>query len=178
MGSDRYLPFLPIILNCIQQTLDAHAHERRAVSSFNFPRLPRYFSERLLNTASVVPTDRLPVPPLTALGLREFADFENQPISGVTYMDTYFLQRAAATDESLHFHELVHVIQWQVLGPKDFLSMYAAGLAEHGYRNCALESMAYDHQRRFDAGEPPYSVEDQVWRQTLALKTHAATLRW
>src|ERR1035437_7856042 len=43
MGSDRYLPFLPIIVNWIQQTLDAHAHERRAVSSFNFPRLPHYF---------------------------------------------------------------------------------------------------------------------------------------
>src|ERR1017187_2701217 len=54
MGSDRYLPFLPLILNWIQQTLDAHAHERRAVSSFNFPRLPHYFSEGLLNTASVV----------------------------------------------------------------------------------------------------------------------------
>jgi hypothetical protein len=48
--------------------------------------------------------------------------------------------------------------------------LYAAGLAESGYRNCALEAMAYDHQRRFDAGEPPYSVEAEVWRQTLALK--------
>src|ERR1019366_1331489 len=51
MGWDRYLPFLPIILNWIQQTLDAHAHERRPVSSFNFPRLPHYFSEGLLNKA-------------------------------------------------------------------------------------------------------------------------------
>ena len=81
MGSDRYLPFLPIILDWIEQTLDDHAHERRAVSSFNFPRLPHYFSEGLLNTASVVLSDRLPVPPLSALGLREFADFESQPAS-------------------------------------------------------------------------------------------------
>ena len=103
MGSDRYLLFLPIILNWIQQTLDAHAHERRPVSSFKFSRLPRYFSEGLLNTASVVPSDRLPVPPLSALGLREFADFESQPIRGITYRDTYFLWRADATDESLHF---------------------------------------------------------------------------
>jgi len=79
MGPDRYLPYLPTILNWIQQTLDAHAGNKRPVSSFNFTRLPRYFSERLLNTASVVPTDRLPVPPLSALGLWEFADFENQP---------------------------------------------------------------------------------------------------
>src|ERR1035438_6923159 len=159
MGPDRYLPFLPITLNWIQQTLDAHAHERPAVSSFNLPRLPRYFSEGLLNTASVVFSDRPPVPPLSALGLREFADFESRPARGITYRDTYFLWRADATDESLHFHELVHVVQWQVLGPKDFLLLYAAGLAKSGYHECPLEAMAYEHQRRFDAGDPPYSVE-------------------
>jgi hypothetical protein len=103
MGSDRYLPFLPIILNWIQQTLDAHAHERRAVSSFNFSRLPHYFSEGLLNTASVVSSDRPPVPPLSALGLQEFADFEIQPARGITYRDTYFLWSAVVTDESVHF---------------------------------------------------------------------------
>jgi hypothetical protein len=48
--------------------------------------------------------------------------------------------------------------------------LYAAGLAESGYRDCALEAMAYDHQRRFDAGDPPYSVEAEVREQTLALK--------
>ena len=86
------------------------------------------------------------------------------------YRDTYFLWRAVATDESLHFHELVHVVQWQVLRPKDFLLLYAAGLAESGYRDCALEAMAYDHQRRFDAGDPPYSGKAEVREQTLAMK--------
>ena len=124
----------------------------------------------ILNTASVVPTERLPVPPFSALGLWEFAGFENQPLSGITYKDTYFLQRSVATDETLHLHELVHVVQWQVLGPKDFLLLYAAGFSEHGYRRCPLEALAFDHQRRFDGGQPPYSVEEEVWRQTLALK--------
>jgi hypothetical protein len=122
MGPDRYRPYLPTILNWIDQTLDAHADEKRTVSSCKFPRLPNYFSERLLDTAFVVPTDQLPVPPLSALGLREFVDFETQRVSGITYKDTYFLQRnVVATDESVHFHELVHVVQWQVLGAKDFL---------------------------------------------------------
>jgi hypothetical protein len=170
MGSDRYLPFLPIILNWIQQTLNAHAHRKRVISSFAFPRLPRYFSAALLNSTSVVITDHLPRPPLSALGLREFADFESQPISGITYLSTYFLEPSAATGESLHFPELVHVVQWQVLGPHDFLLLYAAGLAESGYRDCPLEAMAYDHQRRFDAGDPPYLVEAQVRAETLALK--------
>jgi len=175
MGPERYLPFLPTMLTWIQQTLDAHTNQRRAVSSFNFPRVPQYFSESLLNTASVVLTDRLPLPPLSALGLREFTDFENQPISGITYEKTYFLRwSTAAFEESLHFHELVHVIQWDVLGTRDFLLLYASGLSEHGYFDCPLEAMAYEHQRRFDAGEPPYSVEAEVRDQTLALKTQMA----
>ena len=86
-------------------------------------------------------------------------------------MKTYFLQSDfAAFDESLHFHELVHVVQWDVLGPRNFLLLYATGLSEHVYRECPLEAMAYEHQRRFDAGEPPYSVEEAVREQTLALK--------
>jgi hypothetical protein len=172
MGPDRYLPFLPTIMAWVQQTLDYHASERRAVSSFNFTRLPHYFSEDLLNTARVVLTDRLPVPPLSALGLREFSAFESQPMTGITYKDTYFLEwNAAAFDESLHCHELVHIIQWQVLGPKDFLLLYASGLIEHGYLECPLEAMAFEHQQRFEAGEPSYSVEAQVREQSLALRT-------
>jgi hypothetical protein len=163
LAPDRYLRFLPTILNWVQQTLAAHAGERRAVSSFGFRRLPHYFSEALLNTASVVLTDRLPVPPLSALGLTEFSDFEYRPMDGITYKDTYFLRASpAAIDESLHFHELVHVVQWQLLGPEDFLLLYASGLSERGYLECPLEAMAYEHQRRFEAGEPPYSVESEV----------------
>jgi len=84
MGSDRYLPFLPVIMDWIQRTLDAHAPERRVVSSFNFPRLPQYFSAALLKSARVVVTGKLPRPPLSALGLREFSYFENQFISGIS----------------------------------------------------------------------------------------------
>jgi hypothetical protein len=61
MASDRYLPFLPIILNWIQQTLDAHAYKRRAVSSFAFPRLPRYFSAALLSGTSLAWREKAPM---------------------------------------------------------------------------------------------------------------------
>lgn len=171
MASDRYAELVPVVLNWIQQTLDDNAGKMRPVVSFKFRRLPRYFSCDLLNSANVVITDRLPTPPLSALGLSEFATFERQPVGGVTYLETYFLEPGGAADESLHYHELIHVIQWRVLGPKDFLLLYAHGLAERGYLDCPLEAMAYDHQRRFEAGERPYSVETEVRLQTLALLT-------
>jgi hypothetical protein len=169
MAANRYVEFLPVIAKWIQETLGTSAGMARSVESFHFPRLPHYFSEQLLRTTNAVITDRLPVPPLTALGLPEFAAFETHPMSGITYLDTYFLLPDGALDESLHFHELIHVIQWQVLGPKDFLLLYAAGLAEHGYSDSPLERMAYDHQRRFDSGEPLYPVETEVRAATLAL---------
>jgi quercetin dioxygenase-like cupin family protein len=114
MSSDRYAEFLPAISKWIPSTLDAHAGSAKPVASFQFLRLPRYFSEQLLSTTSVVVTDHLPKPPLSAWGLSEFASFEQQPMNAITYLDTYFVKPSAATAESLHFHELVHVIQWRV----------------------------------------------------------------
>jgi len=35
--------------------------------------------------------------------------------------------------ESLHFHELIHIVQWRVLGPEGFLAMHADGLTHFGY---------------------------------------------
>lgn len=169
MASDRYAEFLPIIAKWIQQTLDSSVKRAKSVESFRFPRVPLYFSEQLLKATNVVIVDRLPVPPLSEMGLAEFVAFERQPMVGITYLDTVFLLQDGAGDESLHFHELIHVIQWQVLGPKDFLLLYATGLAERGYLDSPLEMMAYFHQRRFDAGEQPYRVEEEVRAAAMGL---------
>lgn len=113
--------------------------------------------------------DHPPLPPLSALGLTEFKSFETQEMAGITFKETYFLQANLAFTESLHFHELVHVIQWKVLGPRNFLLLYAEGLAKHGYAGSPLERMAFRHQARFDAGQPPYAVDAEVLGETRAL---------
>ena len=169
MAEDWYAEFLPAISKWILLTLDANADRARPVASFQFRRLPRYFSELLLSTTSVVVTFDLPRPPLSALGLSVFSSFEKQAMCAITYLDTYFIEDSAAADESLHFHELIHVIQWQVLGPKNFLLLYADGLTKRGYLECPLEAIAYAHQRRFDVHWPSYSVEAEVRKQTLDL---------
>jgi hypothetical protein len=87
---------------------------------------------------------------LSSLGLSECAAFEQQPIGAITYLDTYFLMPVAAQDESVHFHELVHLVQWQVLGLEDFLLILAAGLAKRGYLDLPPEWMANGHESRFD----------------------------
>ena len=165
MTPEDFKKVFPFVRDWISQTLAAHAAKRKSVASFNFPKLPHYYSTDLLSRAKVVFVDKCPVPPLSALGLNQCADFQNMNAGGITYLDTYFVLWHEAERESLHFHELVHVIQWQLLGAEKFLALYADGLEKHGYRNSPLEVMAYDHEARFNSNAPPYSVEAAVRQQ-------------
>jgi hypothetical protein len=65
-------------------------------------------------------------------------------------------------DEALFFHELVHVLQWSMLGRERFIALYMRGLAKHGYRASPLEKMAYSLQAEFERGAAPFSVEMSV----------------
>lgn len=165
MTHEEFQKVFPFVRDWIVHTLATHATRAQSVASFDFPRLRRYFNSELLARAKVVCVDKCPVPPLSAIGLSRFAEFENMNASGITYLDTYFVLRDEAERESLHFHELVHVIQWQLLGAERFLALYADGLEKHGYRNSPLEVMAYTHEARFNSNEPPYSVETAVQQQ-------------
>ncbi len=154
----KLLAKLPEITGWIDATLAAHDGLSRPVTSFGFKRLPEYYSPQFLAQTKVVVVERIPVPPLSALGLQELAAFEQGDYAGITFKDTYFVKAAEASRESLHFHELVHVVQWDHLGVAKFLTAYAAGLAMQGYRNSPLEVMAYDLQDYFDRNGQPADV--------------------
>jgi hypothetical protein len=151
----------------VQQTLRQYAPAARPINSFGFRRLPDFYDADTLAKAKAVAIDKVPMPPLSAMGLGRFADFERMDATGITYLDTYFLRAEQAWDESLHFHELVHVIQWRILGPEGFLAAYADGLERFGYRASPLEVMAYDLQARFDAHQTPFEVAMEVEAQLL-----------
>jgi len=155
----------PLIFGWIQKTLAQSAPVARPVAALGFRRLPSYYGNGILDHAKVVVVQKVPVPPLSAMGLSRFSDFERLDLSGITYLDTYFVRAEHAPFESLHFHELVHVIQWRALGPERFLAIYADGLERFGYRNSPLEAMAYDLQARFDADNRPFDVETEVLRR-------------
>jgi hypothetical protein len=96
------------------------------------------------------------------MGLARFADFERGSFDGITYLDTFFLKPAAFNNEKMHFHELVHVIQWRLLGPDRFLFLYANGLECFGYRQSPLEAMAYDAEAAFASSTDIFNVEKMV----------------
>jgi hypothetical protein len=154
----KLLSKLPEITGWIDATLAANADQSQPVASFGFKRLPAYYSPQFLAQAKVVVVENIPVPPLAALGLPELAAFEQGDYAGITFKDTYFIKAAEANRESLHFHELVHVVQWAHLGVEKFLAAYASGLANQGYRHSPLEVMAYNLQDYFDRNGQPDDV--------------------
>jgi hypothetical protein len=162
MTPEQFQAVFPHFMAWIERLLRAHANVAQPVAAKGFQRLPLYFSQPLLQSAKCVVVERVPMPPLTALGLSQFAEFERADNSGVTYLDTYFVKRDRATDEPLHFHELIHVVQWRLLGPERFLSTYAAGLEAYGYRNSPLEVMAFEAEAGFAQTAEAFDAEQWV----------------
>jgi hypothetical protein len=165
MTPQEFETAFPKVMAWIRQTLLAHKMFARPVTSTNCKRLPRYFSQAQIEAAKFVVVDRIPVPPLSSIGLSRFKEFEGGSYDGITFLDTYFLNRAAGENESLHFHEMIHVVQWRLLGAEFLLAMYAAGLEKFGYHDSPLEKMAYDAQELFDRSGPIFDAEKFVERR-------------
>jgi hypothetical protein len=69
-------------------------------------------------------------------------------------------------DPGTLFHELVHAVQYRVLGLKEFARLYVRGFLERGgYEGIPLEQQAYQLGTRFNR-EPKglFSVEEEVIR--------------
>jgi len=123
----------------------------------------------------VVVTGKVPFPPLGSMGLPEFAQMENMTMAGITYKDTFFVSHLHQT-ESLYFHELVHIVQWERLGVDDFLLAYGAGLMQFGYRNSPLEKMAYFLQASFDREALSGDIIELIQQRTDAIGNDVASL--
>jgi hypothetical protein len=169
MKPEEFEAKYPLILSWIQGTLTTYIVQARPVSSLGFKRLPQYFRAEVLTSSKVVYVAVVPTPPLSALGFNQFSDFENMNATGITYLDTFFSREEGRGNESLRFHELVHVLQWQMLGPKAFIAAYADGLERNGYRRSPLEVMAYTLESVFKNSANPFDVAAAVREQLIAL---------
>ena len=123
MSPEEFAKFYPPLLDWIRTRLTGSMHIAQTVASRRFSRLPLYFTENTLASTKVVLVDPLPMPPLSSMGLARFKDFVRNA-DGITYIDSIFLKPTQSNNENLHFHELVHVIQWRLLGPDRFLLSY------------------------------------------------------
>jgi len=144
---------------------DPISEEDRAV-------LRHYFGHAVLQASRLAWTDEIANPDFYAeierAGLPMPLDF--RLMTAITFADTIVVSRSQyegpATWRPLLFHELVHAVQYRVLGIDRFVSNYVHGWADHGfyYESIPLERMAYELQGRFDLGASRFSVEDAVVR--------------
>jgi hypothetical protein len=91
MTPEEFRAIFPLVHTWIRETLASHSNAAKPVSSQGFVRLPRYFSAELLASTKFITIDKIPMPPLSKMGLTRFAQFESGDFDGVTYLDTFFL---------------------------------------------------------------------------------------
>ncbi|MDZ7830286.1 MAG: hypothetical protein U5L07_00885 [Desulfobacterales bacterium] len=155
-------PFIAKIDAWIDGYINAHREKRIRVADLGFPNLPAYFAPHILKSAYAVYTDQVKAPPLHEMGLEGFSFFESMDPEGITYKDTFFITPDHQKRESIHFHELIHIIQWNELGVENFILTYGANLLVSGYRLHPLEAIAYDLQADFDRGHAIANLESRV----------------
>ena len=165
--------YLPALRKWVEETVAQHKHLSEAVPVYLFPQLSSCFNSTTLTQTRVVKTDRLPIPPLSKLGLSKLADFEHAGATGyhaITLLDTYFIRPEFFNEEQVHFHELIHIIQWKYLEVDKFLLSYGIGLLQHGYWQSPLEVMARRLTEEWCSSKdkpakphPVPSIEQQVY---------------
>jgi len=154
-------PLSAVIAQWIDKTNQAFAPQRLSCRKWQVP-FAGYFSERFLDQCHYVIVPEIPLPDeafLRAAGLGP--DFSNQ-VAGLTLDNTYYLLPSVAEALNVHFHELVHVAQWQHLGVTGFVSRYLHEWRAYEYREMPLERMAYTLEAQFLEGGPRVNIPDHV----------------
>ena len=147
--------------NWIDQTLKNYSDQ--AVSCEKFcSQFNGFYPSDFLSNSYYVAIDQLPKPDFPELRQAGFGSFIDMDSVGITYKNTYFIKKGYEGDIALHFHELVHVLQWQNLGAVLFIQRYMEEIIRFGYRNAPLEKMAYDLQDHFSMKKEPLSVLNYV----------------
>ena len=90
-------------------------------------------------------------------------------MAAITFVDTILVVDAFLREPAggLIFHELVHAVQYDLLGPDKFVELYILGWVNQGFNYAAipLEMDAYELQNRYEADPAdPFSVSAEVSR--------------
>ena len=144
----------------LYQQRQIHLTQARPLSSRERSRLDGYFEKRILDLTRVATIDQIPNPAFyDELREREIPipmDFTSA--IGFTLIDCVLLQKGFRSISTL-FHEMVHVVQMDLLGVRKLVELYFDDLAKNGYQNVLFERQAYDLTTRFTCGQS-FSVRE------------------
>jgi hypothetical protein len=162
MDQKQFRILLSDIQKWIGHTLAAHKAQMQPVAAAQLERLNQYYPKTVLQRVQRVIVDRCPIPPLAVTGIPQLTEIERWDIKGIPWVNTIFIRRDLAGWDAVHFHELLHIIQWENLGTERYLTAWAIGTVTRGYRDNPLEEMAFRHQLRFETDKTPYDVISEV----------------
>ena len=171
-GLTRLRSALPPTSQWIDELLAEHESGSTPVSELGYAGLSACFPSSLLRATRVAMVRRVPFPPVSAFGLPELEAMARMPLAGITFRDMYFVDELLPF-EHIHFHELVHVIQWRALGFDDFLLTYGANVLLHGTTRSPLEALALDLEARFKRGARLPDIPEWVAREALRARESA-----
>jgi uncharacterized protein YjaZ len=148
----------------VESQRDLHRSSARALSESERTELARFFEPETLNRARVKVA--LPDEAKTDLLLT----FNR--MAGITFENTILISKSQMPFRTqllpLLFHELVHVVQYEVLGLHAFMERYVRGWAENGfiYHAIPLERDAYELQEQYEVDpRMGFSVTAEVRRR-------------
>jgi len=142
----------------VDDLLAKHELSARQVANYEFHRLPQYFSPQTFAAAKCVEVDVLPKIPWDEFGL-SVPEGMDVNFEGITFRNTYFIKQGEEFREFLHFHEMVHVVQWQTLGNDLYPLIYALEAFKRNYETNVLEVMAREITDFFMKANDPFSTE-------------------
>lgn len=128
-------------------------------------RLAPFFGEATRRSVRLAWVPGLENPPFYRELGRVLLDFTG--MAAITFVDTVVVSRRSideAAPIALLFHELVHVVQYRVLGVAEFARRYVEGWVRGGlsYSAIPLEREAYRLQADFESGALEETVEEVV----------------
>ena len=162
MDQEQFRCLVSDVQKWIVHMLADYEAKMEPILAAQFERLKEYYPYSLLQRVKRVIVDRCPIPPLTITGIPQLGEIETWDIKGIPWENTIFIRRDLADWEVVHFHEMLHIIQWEYLGTERYLTAWAIGTITQGYRDNPLEEMAFRHQARFETEEKPYNIVKEV----------------
>ncbi len=142
----------------VQSQRDAHRPGARPLDDREVDALERFFGPTIMNLASIKAVPHIENPPFypmlaqTGIPVIDFAQG-----GGITFIDTILISKEHTPPGpiplSLVFHELVHVVQYDLAGVDEFVSRYVKGWFAQGlrYASIPIEHQAYELQARYEA---------------------------
>ena len=144
----------------VYQQREIHLTRARPLSNEERANLNGYFERKILDLTRVAAVDHISNPAFYD-ELRE----RKMPIPmdftsavGLTLIDCVLLRKGFESISTL-FHEMVHVVQTDLLGVRKMVELYFANLTKNGYLGVPFERQAYDLTARFSRGKS-FSVRE------------------